>query len=105
MSFKIIEQPTLGQQPVVLGGLYSVVHNEYLPVMKLWSTLDVNKNKEVIYHPHQYSKWTSEQSATEKQELLGIDVGGSLTVDLKSSKVKAGGSFQYLSEKKVVVKV
>ena len=101
MTPKIIEQPTLGQQPIVLGGLYSAVHNQYLPVMKLWTSEEINKYKETIFHPKQFSKWTSEQSLREKEELFGLHLGGSLSVDLNTAAVKAKGSFDYISHQKV----
>ena len=98
---KIMEMSTLGQQPIVLGGLYSAVHDEFLPVMKLWSSRDIEAHKDVIYHPVQNSKWTSVQTLEEKKELFGIGVAGSLKVTMGVTAIKAGGSFDYLSEKKV----
>ena len=98
---KIIEQSTLGQQPIVLGGLYSAVYNQYLPVMKLWSSADINKYRDIIFHPRVRSKWTSEQTLDEKLDTFFIHIGGGLKVDLSTAAVKAKGSFDYLSDKKV----
>ena len=46
-SEKILEFSTLGQEPIFLGGLYSDIHDQYLPLMKLWSSDDINSNLEV----------------------------------------------------------
>ena len=98
---KVLELPTLGNQPIVLGGFYSSIHSEFLPAMTLWSENDVQKHKAVIHHPVQRTEWTSSQTITEKMNMMGIEVGGSLSVDLQTSKVKAAGSFKYLTEEKV----
>ena len=101
IATKVLELPTLGNQPIVLGGLYSSIHSEFLPAMTLWTESDVKRHKAVIHHPVQRTEWTSSQTITEKMNMMGIEVGGSLSVDLQTSKVKAAGSFKYLTEEKV----
>ena len=100
----IVQIPTFGHQPVVMGGLYSEITNEFLPAMTLWSTEDIQNSITVIHHPYQDMFWTSEESMDEKMEKFKIEVGGSLGVSLKSAAIKAEGSFKYLTEKKVNLK-
>ena len=90
---------TLGHQPVVLGGFFSAVEDEFLPGMALWSDDDVKDHKTCIKHPKQTSKWSSQQTLEEKLEMFDIDVQGSISVDLRSAKIKAEGSYKYLSQK------
>ena len=68
---KVLELPTLGHQPVVLGGFYSSIHSEFLPAMTLWSGSDVEKHKATIHHPVQRTEWTSSQTMSEKLNMLG----------------------------------
>ena len=98
---KVLEMSTLGHQPVVLGGFFSAVEDEFLPGMALWTSDDVNNHKTVINHPKQMSEWTSHQTMEEKLEMFDIDVRGSISVDLRSAKIKAEGSYKYLSQKEV----
>ena len=96
---------TLGHQPVVLGGFFSAVEDEFLPGMALWTSDDVNNHKTVINHPKQTSQWSSHQTMEEKLKMFHIDVRGSLSVDLRSAKIKAKGSYEYLNEEEVVRKI
>ena len=66
---KVLEMSTLGHQPVVLGGFFSAVEDEFLPGMALWTNDDVNNHKIVIKHPKQTSKWSSHQSLEEKSAM------------------------------------
>ena len=77
------------------------VKNQYLPTMTLWSSKDIEASKTVVHHPNERMKWTGEQTWNEKVDKLNIHVGGSLSVDLNTAKVKAKGSFSYITEKKV----
>ena len=98
---KVLEMSTLGHQPVVLGGFFSAVEDEFLPGMALWTSDDVNNHKTVINHPKQMSKWSSHQTLEEKMKMFDIDVQGSISVDLRSAKIKAEGSYKYLSQEEV----
>ena len=44
-SVKVLKRSTLGQQPIVLGGFYSEIQNEFLPAMTLWSKEVIERNK------------------------------------------------------------
>ena len=100
---KVLEMSTLGHQPVVLGGFFSAVEDEFLSGMALWTSDDVNDHKTVINHPKQMSKWSSHQTLEEKLKMFDIDVQGSISVDLRSAKIKAEGSYKYLSQEEVRV--
>ena len=54
-----------------------------------------------IFHPRQETKWTSYQTLDEKLDMLQIDIAGSVSIDLKSSKLVASGSFHYLDKEEV----
>ena len=98
---KVLEMSTLGHQPVVLGGFFSAVEDEFLPGMALWTSDDVNNHKTVINHPKQTSQWSSQQTMEEKLKMFHIDVRGSISVDLRSAKIKAEGSYEYLNQEEV----
>ena len=99
---KIKRIPTFGQQPIVLGGLYSEIENDFLPGLSLWSTKDVNEYKTVIEHPVQETTWSNKQTLTDKLKMLSIDIEGSITVDIAAGKqLMAKGSFTYLDEESV----
>ena len=98
---KQLEIPTLGHQPVVLGGFFSAVEDEFVPGLALFSREDIEAHKITIDHPKQETKWTSGQTIDEKLEMMRIDVSGSISVDLETTKLSAKGSFSYLDEEKV----
>ena len=99
---KILTIPTFGHQPVILGGFYTEVENEFLPGIALWSTKTVNKFKTVIEHPVQETTWSNKQTLKDKLEMLSIDISGSITVDIAAGKqLVAKGSFTYLDEESV----
>ena len=43
-SGKIRTEPTLGRQPIVLGGLYSEFLDEFIPGVSIFSTSDIDEN-------------------------------------------------------------
>ena len=89
--------PTFGHQPVVLGGFYSAVKNQFIPGLSILPSQQIKDNINVIHHPIQKTLWTNHLKFYERLELLNIDIGGSVTVDLEAGKkLTAGGSFQYL---------
>ena len=45
--------------------------------------------------------WTSAQTNSEKFDMLMIDLGGGVQIDLAMAKIRAKGSFKYLQETKV----
>ena len=91
--------PTFGHQPIVLGGFYSEVENEFLPGLALWTDETVEQYKKTIKHPVQRTLWTNSQSHKEKMEMLNIDISGSIEVDIGTGKkITASGSFLYLDE-------
>ena len=101
---KVLERPTLGHQPIVLGGLFAEVHDEFLPGLALWSTANVALHTSTIKHNRQETKWTKDLTLDEKLDLLKIFAGGSLSLDMKAGKkISASGSFQYLDDEKVKV--
>ena len=61
--------------------------------MTLWSLKDIEASTTVVHHPNERMEWTGEQTWNEKVDKLNINVGGSLSVDLNTAKVKADGSF------------
>ena len=71
--------------------------------MSLWSEQTIASHKSVVNHPKQEIKWTSGQSESEKYDLLNIELGGSVQVDLKMASISAEGSFKYLQESKVLI--
>ena len=71
--------------------------------MSLWSEQTIASHKSVVNHPKQEIKWTSGQSESEKYDLLNIELGGSVQVDLKMASISAEGSFKYLQESKVLM--
>ena len=44
---------TLGHQPVILGGLYSAIEEEFLPGLSLWNSETVKNYINTIHHPFQ----------------------------------------------------
>ena len=42
---------TLGHQPVILGGLYSAIEEEFLPGLSLWNSDIVQNYINTIDHP------------------------------------------------------
>ena len=99
---KIKKIPTFGQQPIVLGGFYSEIENDFLPGLSLWSTKVVNEFKTVIEHPVQQTTWSNKQTLMDKLEMLSIDIEGSISVDIAAGKqFVAKGSFTYLDEESV----
>ena len=44
---------TLGHQPVILGGLYSAIEEEFLPGLSLWNSETVKTYINTIHHPFQ----------------------------------------------------
>ena len=51
-----MEIPTMGNQPIILGGFYSEVEDSFLPGLALWKTADVEKYKTTIRHPKQETR-------------------------------------------------
>merc|ERR550532_3488662 len=77
--------PILGHRPVVLGGLYDAVEDDFLPGFNLWDLADVEKNKIVVPHPKQRVQWTTGLEDDDKYDFLSIDKDDkqSVKVDLK----------------------
>ena len=98
---KILERSTLGHQPIVLGGLFSEVEDDFLPGLALWNEETIENHKRVIDHPRQRTLWTDELDFDDRKDLLGIDADGSLSIDIDSGKIAAKGSFHYIDEEKV----
>ena len=69
--------------------------------LNLWPDEEVEKHKVSINHPKQEMKWTSAQTDSEKFDMLMVDLGGGVVIDLKMAKITAKGSFKYLQETKV----
>ena len=69
--------------------------------MTLWPTSDIDLHKKVINHPQQKMEWSSSQNLEQKMKMLDIDIAGSLAVDMGATVVKGGGSFNYLTDKRV----
>ena len=84
-----------------MGGLFTEVEDEFLPGLSLWKEEDVASYTKTIFHPRQETKWTSYQTLDEKLDMLQIDIAGSVTIDIKTDKLVAAGSFHYLDEEEV----
>ena len=69
--------------------------------LNLWPDEEVEKYKVSINHPKQEIMWTSAQTNSEKFDMLMIDLGGGVQIDLAMAKIRAKGSFKYLQETKV----
>ena len=69
--------------------------------LNLWPDEEVAKHKVSINHPKQEIMWTSGQTESEKFDMLKVDLGGSVAIDLAMAKIRASGSFSYLQESKV----
>ena len=72
----VLSIPTLHKQPVILGGLYSAVQDEFLPGQALWRSDVVEQFRKTVHHPYQKTQWTSGQTRNEKYKLLDIEIGG-----------------------------
>ena len=95
--------PTLGHQPVVLGGFYSAVKNQFIPGLSILPSKEIKDYINVINHPIQRTEWTHNLGLHEKLKLLDIEIGGSVTVDLDAgTELVAGGSFHYLEVEEVI---
>ena len=101
----MLVRPTLGQQPVVLGGLFSAVENEFIPGLALWPREVIQQYSSTIFHPRMDTKWTKGLSYKEKLDLLQIDVDGDISIDLDIGKIAAHGSFHYLDKEEVIKKI
>ena len=75
---------TLGHQPVILGGLYSAIEDEFLPGLSLWNHRIVEDYTNTINHPFQETKWTSAQTQDEKFDMMKIDVSGLIEYEEKT---------------------
>ena len=71
--------------------------------MNLWSNDILREHTNFINHNQQKLEWTSGQTMREKFDYLQLDLWGSVTVDLKMSKITAEGSFKYLTDTKVLI--
>ena len=60
---EVLERSTLGHQPVVLGGLFTEVEDEFLPGLALWSTANIELHTSTIKHPSQKTTWTRKNSS------------------------------------------
>ena len=95
--------PTFGHQPVVMGGFYSAVKNQFIPGLSILPLNKIKNFTNVIHHPIQETRWTNYLKLEERLDLLQIDISGSVTVDLKAGKkLVAGGSFHYLDVEEVI---
>ena len=54
-----------------------------------------------MFHPKESTTWSHKQTLKDKLDMLSIDVGGSVSVELEMAKIEADGSFKYLTEKSV----
>ena len=72
----ILSIPTLHKQPVILGGLYSAIQDEFLPGQRLWKSDLVKQFRQTVHHPYQKTTWTSGQTRNEKYDFLEIVIGG-----------------------------
>ena len=98
---KAMEIPTMGNQPIILGGLYSAISDEFLPGAALWNSEDVKSHMFTINHPKQETKWSG--SLTDEQKIAMLNVGGSaeISIDIEIGLLKGTGSFSFLTEYKV----
>ena len=96
-----MEIPTIGNQPILLGGLYSAVEDEFIPGTALWSSQDIERYKYTVNHPKQETRWTGYLSEDETFAMLGIDGGGTIGIDIQIGKLDGSGSFEFLTQYKV----
>merc|ERR1712198_194825 len=90
----------MGNQPIILGGFYSAVEDQFLPGTALWTSSDVDEYKYTVHHPKQETRWTGYLSEDETFAMLGIDGGGTIGIDIKIGKLEGSGSFEFLTQYK-----
>ena len=95
----------MGYQPIILGGLYTLPEDQFLPGLALWKEEDVQRNTKTILHPSQKTMWTEQQSLEDKLKMLDIDIGGTVTISLGSTLITADGSFHYLDKEEVKLQI
>ena len=95
---QFIEVPAIGNHPIVLGGFYSAVEDEFLPGAALWSSSDVEKYKNTVHHPRQETVWAGRQSVMEVMVMVGIDLSGSIALDFEIGKFSGYGYLDFMTK-------
>ena len=98
---EILKIPIFGHSSVGLGSLYSHVEQKFLPGSSFWDPEVIKDYSDVIFHPKQDTFWTSPQTKEDIYDMFGLDVTGSVGVNLPVGGVKATGTIEYIMEEKV----
>jgi len=86
--------PTLGR-PVLLGELYSVYSDQFIPGFSLWKPEDIEKTKRIVYHPGSKTEFSADNSREKKFDLLKVTA--ELSVSVEAGMVTVDGSATYLN--------
>ena len=94
--------PTLGR-PVLLGELYSVYSDQFIPGFSLLKPEDIEKTKRIVYHPGSTTEFSADHSREKKFDLLKVTAD--LKVSVEAGMVTVDGSATYLNPDHVSIQI